>query len=1225
MPIKPKETIEFLTNAFLPYNTIDLIIKLSALRLLPANGENTIRLDLLLHVASSLSNFNGPKITRKKLFSLINSRIVKESFFKQQEDPSTNIFCEELSFYGGGYRVFPGCYSNITYQLKNTFYALFKNGEHNLSEELRKELESSILFILNLSEAIALRADINRNVDVKYSNEIFIPSEKELFNLMLCNIYKDSELQALANDFNINFNSLSWLFTKLNKSIIKSYKIDSGVLISAPIITHNGYNIVTDPSSLLNALRNKILDVIYTNNLVDKFNESYISTVWENTRESLFRLGFYQKTYIEATKAHNDPFIFDTFKFDEDKLAFVILLFDDRKNERNSTVKVTLSDYRPKFDWVINLINSTEKAPNDLFFLFVTSNYERTILFEASFPEYKSLMLSAENLECISYLEAGKELFLYKFSIARNQTTQVIRLISFDKLSEYSLFKKYNSSFYLMDDGVPFYTIVSDDHSRSARMEMKIHTDIHAVYNPLKKAYVDIILLHEMDFPFYAPVYYPHNSEFLIESYSIPIWLYSKHLESYSNHSFRRLVIEMLDNLAYWIIELKPSLEKHLDGKQISEYLLIEVLFDEEVEWDNLSSNVIQTSRDAFSLTIKLPNTITFLFGKGLNRILATSDNSGEREIISSLLKTVPKLFDDDQLKQELSETRVEEIINKHMPLGKKKKMGVYDTSKVPELNPLEISKPRVLDEIITNLLLDDLGRYILENKLIVGEKREDYYKFIKDYVVPFFLEKLTNDLKKYDKQTLFNYLIQQNESLTYERILHEIQLPMRIEIANKDTVLEDFKSTYSKIVQSSPACRFLIEYSLGMEICGIKQISNYDYEFLLSLANEIIHWGFIGDLIRFNITDLRLSVLKSNRLYVESKDYDKAYSVFSNQITDYNINKFNSEFSKYWEVKKNNPDAKDDESFQEFNKEFKEEFGYSLNDLIEFERKIFKYSNEKNTTIMTIEENEFKKLYVGTISPDSLGNILFQWSIMDRENFFEVPNSKFEPYDFFPWRFNRLYSYVRRPILIMESDGKLYYKIGLRHLKIAVDNFTTLLRNNRLVNKLNNQKLKKILTEFASFSNINFVKKVKAIFEKESYFVSNVNVKKIGKNRIVAENGNDMGDIDVLVIDKKRHEILFIECKDLLLSRTPYEMHSEITKVFTSSNSQMQRHLLRLEWGIKNIDLFLQQFNLEKKYNWKIKGYFVSSIPLFSPLVKPMKNIGYFTFEDFKKKYTCN
>lgn len=1219
-----QDTIDYLKTAFSPYNTVDIILKLSALRLLPENGEKTVRLDLLLHVAVSLKNLSGPLISRKKLNDIINSKTIRESFFKHQEDPSTNLFCEEISFYNGGYRVFPGCYSNIAFQIKNTLGALFKVQQEYLPEEIKNNFANSALFVLNISEAIAAKADIPRNTDLKYSKDIVVPNEESLTKLSFSNFFKDKELDALANELNTTLENYQWLFSKLDENHISNYKVESGPLISAPIFSYNNFKIVTDPSSLLNALREKILRVIQNNNLIKDFRNNYVQVVWNHVQESLNRLGFSQATIVDGTKVNERPFIFDTFYFDDDKLALVIMLFDNFEKKDETFIKIDLDEYKYQLEYVLNLIYSIKDAPNEIFHIFLTSNYQRAISFQFSYPNGTHLVLSVENLECISFLETKNELFLYKFAIARILATNRTRFTSFDKLAEYGLFKKYGDSFYLMDDGIPFVLYISDDYARSARKEMKIKTDIHSVYIPFKNAHVEVMLMHESDFPFYAPVYYPHNTEFLIELYSIPIWLYSKHLEEYSNHSFRKLVIEMLDNLAYWIIELRPSIEKYLNAKQIREYLFIDVLFDEKVEWGNLSSKILQTNEGAFSITINQPHKITFLFRQGLNKILATSDNSGEREIISTLLKNLSKLFNDEQLKQEFSETKIEEIVNKHMPLGKKKKIGVYDTSKIPELNPLEITKPRVIDDIDTNLLLDELGQYIVENKLTIGDKREDHYNFIKNHVVPFFLAKLNSELRKYDKQVLINYLIQQNESLTYDRVLHEIQLPMRIEIANKDTILKDFSSTYSKIIQSSPACRFLIEYSMGVKIQSIKKLSNYDYEFLLSVANEIIHWGFIGDMLRFNITGLKLSQLKSNRLFVDSKDYDKAYEVFSNQITDYNINKFNLEFSKYWEDKKYKSVANEDKSIEEFDIEFKLEFGYTLIDLIEFEKMLFKYSSEKNVTIISIEENELKRLYKGIIPSDSLNNILSSWSIIERESFLEVPNLDLGPYDFFPWRFNRKYSYVRRPLLLINIEGVLYYKIGLRHLKIAVDNFTALLRNNRLVNKLKNKKLKKILSEFASFSNIDFVKRVKGIFENKSTFLVYENVRKIGKNRIVAENGNDLGDIDVLVIDNKHHEILIIECKDLLLSRTPYEMYGELKKIFSSDNSQMKKHLLRLEWVIKNINLLKHNFKLDHKHNWKVKAYFVSSTPLFSPLVKHIKNIRYFTFKELQNKYAA-
>lgn len=206
--ITAKKTIEFLKSSFTPYNSLDLVLKLSALRLLPQNAEKTVRLDLLLHTASSLLNFRAPRITDNKMRTIINHKFVSESFFRFQEDPGTNIFCEELSFYGGGYRVFPGINSSIIYQLKNTFYALFQNNKQLLPQENLEEIEKLIMFVLSISEAIADRSGIERYVDTIYTKDIYMPSQKQLFELGLCNLFKENELNQLGEEIKLPFSIL---------------------------------------------------------------------------------------------------------------------------------------------------------------------------------------------------------------------------------------------------------------------------------------------------------------------------------------------------------------------------------------------------------------------------------------------------------------------------------------------------------------------------------------------------------------------------------------------------------------------------------------------------------------------------------------------------------------------------------------------------------------------------------------------------------------------------------------------------------------------------------------------------------------------------------------------------------------------------------------------------------------------------------------------------------
>jgi hypothetical protein len=88
-----------------------------------------------------------------------------------------------------------------------------------------------------------------------------------------------------------------------------------------------------------------------------------------------------------------------------------------------------------------------------------------------------------------------------------------------------------------------------------------------------------------------------------------------------------------------------------------------------------------------------------------------------------------------------------------------------------------------------------------------------------------------------------------------------------------------------------------------------------------------------------------------------------------------------------------------------------------------------------------------------------------------------------------------------------------------------------------------------------------------------------------------------------------------------MLVARTPYELHLELTKVFSSNNSQLAKHLRRYQWGKKHLDLILKSYELNND-KWKIRVLFVSQNPLFSPLIQSNQEFIFFTNEDLKNLY---
>lgn len=90
-------------------------------------------------------------------------------------------------------------------------------------------------------------------------------------------------------------------------------------------------------------------------------------------------------------------------------------------------------------------------------------------------------------------------------------------------------------------------------------------------------------------------------------------------------------------------------------------------------------------------------------------------------------------------------------------------------------------------------------------------------------------------------------------------------------------------------------------------------------------------------------------------------------------------------------------------------------------------------------------------------------------------------------------------------------------------------------------------------------------------------------------------KNSKNLGDIDILLVDKANNTIYSIECKNTIQSKTPYEFKMELDNYIgtESKKGQILKHLNRNMWLIENIDLVKTKLSLTG--NYKIKSIIVT------------------------------
>ena len=145
------------------------------------------------------------------------------------------------------------------------------------------------------------------------------------------------------------------------------------------------------------------------------------------------------------------------------------------------------------------------------------------------------------------------------------------------------------------------------------------------------------------------------------------------------------------------------------------------------------------------------------------------------------------------------------------------------------------------------------------------------------------------------------------------------------------------------------------------------------------------------------------------------------------------------------------------------------------------------------------------------------------------------------------------------------------------------------------------------MLGELNGTTGEEFNDRVADLFEHNSAFRVRRRVGKFGSLKVSGPQG-DLGDLDVLVADLERRELLVIECKDLAIARTPNELINEVENLVrgkATHPSIVERHKRRLNWVRTHLREVLDWLDVPSRGKWKVTGLIVVDQGLFTPYIE--------------------
>lgn len=215
----------------------------------------------------------------------------------------------------------------------------------------------------------------------------------------------------------------------------------------------------------------------------------------------------------------------------------------------------------------------------------------------------------------------------------------------------------------------------------------------------------------------------------------------------------------------------------------------------------------------------------------------------------------------------------------------------------------------------------------------------------------------------------------------------------------------------------------------------------------------------------------------------------------------------------------------------------------------------------------------------------------------------FLKPPKPYKVFDIWPWRFNRRLSYLRRPLLLTSEGDMDHVLWGPRHLFNAVEYLADLLFNGRL--PAHGERQSAAMSTHQGRLNATrgpeFERRVEEELKKYTQLQVARSVKHIGPLKL-----GDVGDIDVLAFDKASSTIYVLECKDISLAKTPYEMGQQISALHNDNpgeKSAVKQALRKAEWVRVNQQAIVERFGETVKGNaWNVKPFVVIDQRMLTP-----------------------
>lgn len=1223
-PLFPLPNQKSVLKEFSKYNQVELISAIAGLQIYPNNHSSMKRLAIAAQIACSIKNSGDQSINIFDLRQLFTDFFpAKGELSIRYEDPPEDLLTENIEFVNGNNIVYSGFHSDGGHILRTILRGLNFCDDELTEDFLQSKVIPQVLALLLLSNETAIRAGHSRYMisKVQLWGEIEIPDKTEFSRLQKAVIFSQEDIHSLFSPYGFDDTILDPFISHIGSSdLLKGY-INDNPLFYRPLVKINDTILLTNPAAISGSIRHYILMMAKKERKIRQLTTAITHSYWFATQISLDLLGFKPVDVQLPELIKIEGFVEGIYAIDNDKIVYIQLIVDDANSYQKIYPLQFLSDrnrmhaINQRYDNVISWLNQHQDPLfRNIFFIAIFGSIGRSIHIKYSNEKknVRALGLTSENLEVLARSNDCDCLKLWKFVGHFEEVSSFHQIKSFSILDKYEFYLKSHVPREVWQGDGEAVIIIPACSGQRLRIESAKKTDIHAVKSENSQGWVTVTRFSEDPSD---PIFVPegtffHPFEHVIENYHQPIWVEARPVSGKifkPNYSF---YYQFIDVCSYWIWQVTESLRDHLGVLGDSP---IHIGIDYENFFENGFINPNDNGEAFRAPSISIDNharaiilTVNGTFFTAINK----NDNFAERCLVDTLLRAFGMLLEKRNFPNTLDKATREQILENHIPYGKKRKLYQINTGSDASLDPRWLLNPRLLqDHDITEQLsgLHKELEEVLKNKNISPDK-QDHITFFHD-CVKIYLNRLKISISEYSWIELLSVIISRHEAFLHHlaTVQHNVTSSIFL-YSDLPTELQHVISRQELHDNTSLAMRNLLEIISAEPPHGNKvTVSITDFDTLLALSHHFTHLGIQADSVYYNL------LISSPREFEDSDDdttrnrVEKFFEGKYREGIEANLEDFNAIPSQ---EKQKEPVSESDFKLK-WQQAFRAEFGLTQTQIIRFFACVVDLAFELESSSPHVPLSEFKAKVQLTLnwSDVDLNQAIKQFSLVPRPKYEISPEGYDADKDIFPWIYNRRISYLVRPLVIgpePKDDPLIFW--GPRHmheaLRILMDNIYTgrYLREDKI-----SPEMRAMISRAQNESAKSFEKEVKEWFEKNTPW-------KIDHAVFISPEGKlrsdvNIGDIDVLAIDITSKKIYSIECKRFNFGRNPQEIAREIRKIIGNdgdTSSAMMKHLKRDSWLKDHLEDVRSTYNLPLG-DYSIQSLFVVSEELATQYLREM------------------